>query len=109
MEGGWLLSSALYGGGQWRDQNSRESLVPPPGKDSQAPGHFPPLTLFFYFLFQKAKQKQKQVSHKGTWAGGWGAIHFWLWGPSWSATADIYRTRGEGAQNSPLCPQSHQA
>lgn len=43
------------------------------------------------------------MSQKGAWAGG-GGHGFGLWGPSWSVTAGTYRTRGEGAQNSPFCP-----
>lgn len=43
------------------------------------PGTFPPSpTLILYFLFQKAKQKQKQVSQGRDL--GWGDHGLWLWG-----------------------------
>lgn len=43
------------------------------------------------------------MSQKGTWAGG--GHGFWLWGPSWSATADINRTEGGCPELSTLPPE----
>lgn len=51
----------------------------PTGREHHAPRAFPPSpTLIFYFLFQKAKQKQKQVSQGRDL--GWGAHDIGLWG-----------------------------
>lgn len=60
---------SCMGRGWWRVLNSRESPCSQGKGLPCSQGLFPPPTLIFYFLFQKAKQKQKQVSQKGTWAG----------------------------------------
>lgn len=65
---------SCVGRGWWRDQKSSEKpSVSPWGREYHTPRAIPPSpTLIFYFLFQKAKQKQKQVSQGRDlgWGGG---------------------------------------
>lgn len=66
---------SCVGGGWWKDRKSSEkpSVSPGEGNKYHALRAFPPSpTSIFYFLFQKAKQKQKQVSQGRDM--GWGGL-----------------------------------
>lgn len=74
--------------------------VSPGDGNTVPPGPFPASpTLIFYFLFQKAKQKQKQVSQ----GRDWGLGGSWLLAVGTGFWAVIVggarKHRGEGAQN----------
>lgn len=108
MEG--ILPSELYGKGLVEGSEEQAEPVTSPGEGTPTLlGHLPSTNFNLLFPFPKSQAEAKAGESERDLGRGAGGRHgFWLWGPSWSATADIYRTRREGAQNTPLCPQGSQ-